>query len=279
MDQKELTAKVVLNKIGKCPVCGKGQMLQGSAGWTCDYFKSLADKCTFTIFSAYQGYTLNEEDALEIIQKGKTGIRMFRTMAGRNFEGRLILEGNKVRVVAENKALGVPCPLCGKKVRETPKGYACENFFREGKEHCGTWIPNEICGRPITIQEAETILERGRTEVLDGFRTSQGKLFSTCLVMGADGNTRMDGRICVCPKCGGTLYAGIKGYNCSNYREEGIHCNFVVWRTIFGRTISVEDVRMLCSQRKTGIMEFHTKDGTPMQRALLLTDDYQVKLV
>ena len=278
MNQNDLPLEVVLHRIGECPVCHKGQMLQGSAGWTCDYFKNLQDKCTFTIFQSYDGYVLTEDDAVELITAGKTGKRNFHTLDGKPFTAILKLVGNKIKVVGENAILSVRCPKCGGKVKEMQKGYACENFFKEGSEHCGVWIPKEICGRKINLTEAEECLEFGRTEVLDGF-IANGKEFSSCLVLQENGNFTLDGKICKCPKCGGFIYAGVKGYNCSNFRNMLVKCDFVIWRNIFGRKTTVEDVKMLCSQRKSGIKEFHTKDGHTIQRAMLLNEDLQVKLI
>ena len=99
------------------------------------------------------------------------------------------------------------------------------------------------------------------------------------MVMQENGNFQLDGKICVCPKCGGMVYAGIKGYNCSNYRNMLVKCDFVIWRSIFGRKITVNDVRTLCTSRQTGIMDFKTKDGKLIQRAMLLNDEYKVKLI
>ena len=279
MNQNDLSKEVILHRIGICPVCNKGQMLQGSAGWTCDYFHSLEDKCTFTIFQSYDGYELTEEDAVQLITNGETDIKSFHTLNGKPFTAKLKRIGNKVKVVGANETLSVRCSKCGGKVKEMQKGYSCENFFKEGEEHCGVWIPKEICGRTISIKEAEECLEYGRTEVLDGFKTQQGKEFSSCMVMQENGNFQLDGKICVCPKCGGMVYAGIKGYNCSNYRNMLVKCDFVIWRSIFGRKITVNDVRTLCTSRQTGIMDFKTKDGKLIQRAMLLNDEDKVKLI
>ena len=67
MDQKDIKDKVVLNYIGTCPVCGKGRMLQGSAGWTCNHFKDWEDKCSFTIFGMYSGHVVTEEEAARFL--------------------------------------------------------------------------------------------------------------------------------------------------------------------------------------------------------------------
>lgn len=275
MNQSDLPLEVELHRIGTCPVCGKGQMLQGSAGWTCDYFKSLEDKCTFTIFGIYDGYTLTEDDALELMRDGLTGERQFHTKAGVPFTGRLKRYGEKIKVISSSSMLSVPCPHCGGKVRVTQKGYACVNFFRDGVDHCNLWIQGEICGRKITEEEAEILLERGYTEVLDGFE-SNGKPFSSCLKISKHGDATLDGDICRCPKCGGRVYAGIKAYNCSNFRNPAVRCDFVVWRKLAGRVMSVDDVRTLCNNGHTPILTFYTREGRAYDKRLMLTQDGKV---
>ena len=99
MNQNDLPLEVELHRIGPCPVCGKGQMLQGAAGWTCDYFRTLDDKCTFTIFSSYSNYLLTEEDAVALIRDGRTMKHNFMTQSGKGFVARLVLEDGKVKDV------------------------------------------------------------------------------------------------------------------------------------------------------------------------------------
>ena len=280
MDQNDLPLEVVLHRIGTCPICRKGQMLQGSAGWTCDYFKSLQDKCSFTIFAEYDGYRLVEDDALELMRDGITGERQFHTLAGVPFTGRLKLdrEKQKVRVVSNIAYMDVPCPNCGAKVRSTGKGYGCENFFRDWKGHCNLWIPREVCGRTITPEEAEQILLRGYTDVLDGFEAN-GKTFSSCLVIDSNGNVSLNGDICQFPKCGGRVYAGIKGYNCSNYRNPAIRCDFVIWRKLAGHDMTVDEVRTLCTNGHSHIMTFYTKEGKAYDKRLVITPEGTVRMV
>ncbi len=371
MDQNNLDVEVKLNKIGKCPVCGKGQMLQGAAGWTCDYFRTLEDKCTFTIFQNYNGYDLTEEDALDLvcgkgqmlqgaagwtcdyfrtledkctftifqnyngydlteedaldlITKGQTGIRNFMTREGKPFRGILKRTGDKVKVARPNDLLPIPCPHCEGKVREVENGYVCEAFFRKDDEHCGFWLPKTVSERPIRYQEALDLMQHGRTEVLDGFKShgkeysscltlaedgtvlivserpiryqealdlmqhgrtevldgfkSHGKEYSSCLTLAEDGTVLIDGRICKCPKCGGTVYAGIKGYNCSNFRNPAVRCDFVIWRVIGKRKTTVDDVRMLCTQGKTGILTFYTMDNEAYEKSLVLDSQFKVRM-
>ena len=42
-----------IKNLGVCPVCGKGNIVKGSLGYSCNYFKTMEDKCTFNIYHTY----------------------------------------------------------------------------------------------------------------------------------------------------------------------------------------------------------------------------------
>lgn len=278
MDQNDLPVEVVLHRIGPCPVCGKGQMLQGTAGWTCDYFRTIHDKCTFTIFSKYSGYELTEEDAVALIKDGRTMKHNFVTQSGKGFVARLVLEDGKVKVVGENRTLPFRCINCGGKIKETQKGYACENFFTDDASRCLFYVPKSVCERYISEKEVEQLLEKGRTEVLDGFHT-QDREFSAYMVMQPDGSCKLDSAVCKCPKCGGTIHTGSKGYTCSNFSNAAVHCKFVVWRNIHGHEMTIDEVRTLCKNHVTPVLIFRTVDGVEYSGKLVINKEWQVKRV
>ena len=80
-----------------------------------------------------------------------------------------------------------------------------------------------------------------------------------------------DNTLCKCPKCGGNLYINKKAYNCSNYRNETIKCDFVIWREMSGRSITPEEAIELCEKKETPVLTgFRDKNGQPMERKLVL---------
>lgn len=278
MNQNDLPIEVKLHRIGPCPICGKGQMLQGSAGWTCDYFRTIEDKCTFTIFGSYSGYQLTEEDAVALIKDGRTMKHNFVTQSGKGFVARLVLDEGKIKVVGENRTLSIRCPNCGGKVKETQKGYACENFFAEDESHCPLYIPKAICERFISEAEVLEVLEKGRTEVLDGFHT-QERNFSAFIAMQPDGSCKLESAVCRCPRCGGTLHSGSKGYTCSNYSTPGVECRFVIWRNISGHAMTIDEVKTLCTHKSTPVLVFKTVEGVEYSGRLIINDQWQVKRI
>jgi len=278
MDQSDLRDKVKLNYIGTCPVCGKGQMLQGSAGWTCNHFKDWTELCRFTIFGSYSGYVLEEKDAVDLITKGSTDIHQFRTMEGVPYKGRLCLSEGKVKVVPLHRELAVRCPLCGGKVIETQGGWMCKNYMKGDDGHCPVFIAEQIMGRPVSEEEAVLLLDKRMIGPLDGF-IYKGRMFASCLVIDPLKGCRVNGRICKCPKCGGEIYAGTRAYNCSNFRNEDIRCDFVIWRDIRGHEVTPEEVRQLCAGKRTDLIDFTTKEGYHMSRSMIIDDSWNVKLI
>ena len=87
--------------------------------------------------------------------------------------GRAITESlRKKRDVG--KKLGT-CPLCGGTVVVTDRGFACT------EPSCTLRLFSKICMREISDSELTAMLEKGKTELLDGFRGQSGAVFSAYL--------------------------------------------------------------------------------------------------
>jgi DNA topoisomerase III len=86
---------------------------------------------------------------------------------------------------AEHPQIGV-CMHCGSSVHELPSRYTCVNTMGD-EARCGFQLKKLWCDREITRDEAVQLLEHGRTEVLEGFRSHKGKPFKARIVIGPDG--------------------------------------------------------------------------------------------
>jgi DNA topoisomerase-3 len=71
------------------------------------------------------------------------------------------------------------CPICGKKVVEFPKSYSCES----GKGGCGFVIWKTIAGKAISITQATKLLNKGKTDLIKGFKSKEGKPFDAYLIL------------------------------------------------------------------------------------------------
>ncbi|KAB2954624.1 DNA topoisomerase III [Heliorestis acidaminivorans] len=71
------------------------------------------------------------------------------------------------------------CPLCRGEIIEGKKGYGCSSW----KEGCSFVIWKEIAGKKVTVATVRTLLSKGKTGLLKGFRSKAGNAFSATLVI------------------------------------------------------------------------------------------------
>ena len=90
-------------------------------------------------------------------------------------------------VKQQREALG-KCPLCGKEVVEIPKSYGCTGY----KDGCKFAIWKEIAGKKISPAQAGTLLKKGRTGILKGFKSKTKKPFEASLALNEEGKVVFD---------------------------------------------------------------------------------------
>ena len=178
--------------VGKCPICGK-DVTRDRYGYGCSGYK---DGCTFKFGSFICGRVISKSNAALLISEGKTSeIQGFVSKKnGEKFNSRLILENGKVIFEkkqpartrpAETELLGAvagTCPICGKNVIRGKYDFGCMGY----KDGCKFRIGGEICGRPISLFEAQALLSGGITPNLGGFVSKSGKSFSGKLKLEGD---------------------------------------------------------------------------------------------
>ena len=91
------------------------------------------------------------------------------------------VQGSSVKVPAgrngKAKAIG-PCPVCGQDVVESAKAFGCSAWRDSG---CGFKVWKVIAGKKLAATHARTLLSKGRTRKLKGFRSRAGKPFEAAL--------------------------------------------------------------------------------------------------
>jgi hypothetical protein len=257
--------------------------VKGSIGYTCNHFRSLEDKCTFNIYKEYFGKEITEDIALQLIEKGETDVFDDLTKKdGGTFSASLAYEDGFIKPRFKNQRLEHACPICGKDVEVLTNGYACVDYHSKDSDEsrrCNLYIPKNIAGRPITIPEAEILLNREETAFLHGFTNKNGKSFSSRLFLNESGGISFNSKLCVCPKCGGDMYIGEKAYNCSNFQNEKIKCDFFIWREIGHRDITPEEAITLCQEKITPTLKgFKNKEGS-FDRKLTINEDFKVIMI
>ncbi|WP_062286009.1 DNA topoisomerase III [Neomoorella mulderi] len=174
--------------LGQCPICGR-EVMEYPKSYSCSGYK---EGCRFAIWKEIAGKKITANQAKELLQKGKTGvIKGFKSKTGKKFDAALTLgEGSKVNfefAEGNSETLG-KCPLCGKDVTESQKGYGCSGW----KEGCKFVIWKEIAGKKITAGQAKELLQKGRTGMIKGFKSKNGKEFDAALILGKDGKVGFD---------------------------------------------------------------------------------------
>ena len=84
-----------------------------------------------------------------------------------------------------HKASGCACPKCGTGTMQFyGKVVRCDN------PDCALPVFRQMAGRTLTDAEMNDLLAKGKTGVLSGFKSKQGKPFSAMVTFDADFNTK-----------------------------------------------------------------------------------------
>ncbi|MFO7568882.1 MAG: topoisomerase C-terminal repeat-containing protein, partial [Smithellaceae bacterium] len=77
-----------------------------------------------------------------------------------------------------------------------------------------------------------------------------------------------------CPRCGGGIIEGKKGFGCSRWRKEDGGCRFVIWKTIAGKKIPKSVVTQLLQKGTTRTLQgFTSKQGKKFSARLKIDLD------
>jgi transcription initiation factor IIE alpha subunit len=266
------------NIIGKCPSCGKGDIIENDLHYQCNYFKSQEDKCTLTIWKSFHGIQLTEDIVKQLIENKKTGLIDMVSKENKPFQASIIItESATVDLSFDTVYLeDIECPACNGKIVETSKSYICEDYF---EQKCNVKINKVIAGVELTIDQIRTLLKGENTEFIEGFK-GNNSLFNAKLYIDPESyEVKFDSSVTDCPKCkGGKLKEFEKSYSCSNYKSDQ-SCEFSVWKYQYGGTVSKKNLIELCSKKETKPIDFKTKDGNhPYKGKLILSDSFVVSM-
>jgi DNA topoisomerase-3 len=201
--------------IGVCPQCKQGVVRPTPKGAGCSMWR---EGCKFSIWREQRGKKLTDGQIKDIVVDGKTKlIKGFKKLDGKTtYDGKLtlnadfkvVLEGPDGQPMGGGFAGGAgaaggesgagageatvfgQCPKCkAGVVRTTSKGVGC-NRWREG---CNYTIWREVAGLQLTDEQMKELFEKGRTEVIRGFKKKSGNgTFDAKLVMGEDFRTKFE---------------------------------------------------------------------------------------
>ncbi len=168
------------------------------------------------------------------------------------------------------------CPKCKKgKVVNKGKMYGCTEYQETG---CNFSIFKTVAKKTLSEKQILSLIEKGQTDVIKGFKSKSGKDFSAFLTLNAEGKIEFAfPENAKCPKCQkGEIVDKGKLVGCTQYRETG--CDFSIFKTIAKKGLSEKQLENLVNKGKTGkIKGFVSKSGKKFDAKLILNQDYKVE--
>ncbi len=198
--------------LGACPLCKQGVVAENAKAYGCSRYR---EGCKFAIWKVVAGKRLTEGLVQALLTRGATGpLKGFKSKAGKPFAASLKLDPDfKVMFDFESRAgkgatqrapvpeTPVPkavmpqapgpaavlevltCPKCGLgQIIEGKKGRGC-NRYREG---CDFVVWYEMAGKKLTEKQITTLIGKGRTGVIKGFKSRSGNKFEARLRLDRD---------------------------------------------------------------------------------------------
>lgn len=174
---------------------------------------------------------------------------------------------------AGSGATGLSCPLCGNALLKGKFGWYCTE---KKNGTCSFTIPQEIASKKLTDANVKSLLEKGVTKEISGFKSKAGKTFSAKLKLN-EGKTEFEfskaepketKAVYQCPCCGGDIIADKWAWKC----EKG--CGFSFSYKIAGKEMKENDLKDLINNRRTKkLTGFVSKAGNKFSASLVLKED------
>ncbi len=173
----------------------------------------------------------------------------------------------------------VACPACQSGALVKRKSfYGCTNWNKDNI-NCGFTI-NKIAGKMLTENQLKMLCEKGKTNILKGFKNKKGKKFSAKLILDdnfkikfafPDKNQEKAEEI-ICPICKkGKIIDKGNFFGCSDYNKS--NCKFTIGKNILSKKISLATVKKLCCEGTTNDLKgFKSKAGKSFSARLKLVE-------
>ncbi len=252
--------------LGTCPLCG-GEVKSVSQGWSCG-------GCSLYIHGTVARRKISPRMAKQLLDQRVTSkVKGFKNREGKEFSAALKLDdqGEVKFHFPQPEELG-SCPACGKPVRARAKVYTCDS----GRD-CPFVIPREMSGQPIEATSVRELLERGRSEPIEGFqrqRAGAGDPFyrgvlewtgQRVVITPVDERSE-SGAAGTCPRCGGQV-----SFQGTRWRCGG--CDFSLPAAVAQRELRHEEVAALLQDGRTPRLHgFRQASGAVFKAALVLDD-------
>ena len=215
---------------------------------------------------------------LKDVYKGKKTIEDSIQITKNEIE-RILSHKNDITIDAmTSKTLGT-CPSCGKNLIMQSWGLGCSGY----KDGCKFSINGTVAGKKLTESQIKSLIEKGQTGIIKGFKSKSGKKFDAKLKLvkntesgpeyklqfafDAD-ETREANKISAkCPCCGNEIKDDKWSWKCEK-------CGFSLNYKIAGKTLTIRDLENIIFDGKTDkIKGFTSKAGKKFDAYLVLDKD------
>lgn len=194
----------------------------------------------------------------------KAGNRQDKTVASKDSSDMKKVESSSI------------CPRCKQgKVVKGKTAWGCTNF----NNGCELRIPFQFKGKKLTDKQVMSLLKKGKTPLIKGFKiegtSGEGTLlFSDKFELEFQEREK---KVWTCPLCNtGNLLKGKTAWGCSNWKSG---CGFVVPFVIQGKELTQSQIESLVTKRKTNLIKGFTREGTQEKINAKLIIDNQGKIV
>lgn len=238
-------------EVGICPTCKTSVKEKGKA-YSCD------NDC-FVAYKTFVGKKVTETHVKQLIKNNITSeIKGFKKKSGGTFNACLTIKEGKLTFAfpeQKNEETSLKCPECSGKIMERTNSYICENYTTE--KPCFA-IKKEIAGKKLTDKQINSIIIKGETELIDGFKSKKGTPFTAKIKrVGlkldfefADKPKQPESGV-KCPFCGGDVTESKIAFGCSNYKE----CTFSgIWKNS-SKKLTIKQIEKLITTKKTDIID------------------------
>ena len=179
--------------LGACPLCKRGVVAENTKAYGCSRYR---EGCKFAIWKVVAGKRLTERQVQALLTRGFTeAIKGFKSKAGKLFAASLKLDSDfKVAFDFERQTaqratertpvpkaaseVRITCPKCGLgQIIEGKRGRGC-NRYQAG---CDFVVWYDIAGKKLTDKQIVTLIAKGRTGLIRGFKSRSGSKFEARL--------------------------------------------------------------------------------------------------
>lgn len=175
------------------------------------------------------------------------------------------------------------CPLCQAPLVENGKTISCAKNTKQFPQ-CNFVVWKNIADHKLTLDEFQSLLNEGRTGLIKGFKSKKNKSFDASLVLNKESGSvdfefgeTPDEIIesLECPVCGGKIIEKEKMYICeNNVYGNPDSCKTIIWKTIAGYHITVDDVREILETHQLTNKTFISKAKKPFNANLIFSKDF-----